>query len=684
MRRFIHARFRSALVASCAAVLSLVYAPLSAAPSPSSLKDSDAVYSVYGNNYDRPFSVRVAIKDGRIRAIEVVDAGGESPAILKTVVERLVPRILENQSLAVDAVSGATGSSNGIKKAAEEAIRASGGKPERWRKPIAKSSARVVLKDFDVIVVGLGGAGTASYLSAAESGATVFGIETAGKVGGNSTTVGGPMAVNPRSRLKLQKKEEGQFPVDTEELYKIWMQDTRGDAKGDLIRLLIDESGETVDWLEGRWGFSFADEMSAFTARYPYKLYSRYKGDPEDMYANAIKKAKGLNPKNDYALELTAKKLIRSKGEKVIGVEAVAHDGTTYAIYGKSVILATGGFAGSPAMTKKYLGRKLSPYGMSQNAGAGIAMALSAGGALYNVAVPEMTHSSRIDMPSVGDRLSAVEYKALCAFVNRGDAIAVDPHGRRFADESRGMGISEQAWKAGDYYWEIYSESDIKKARTRGFDDAPILLNIQDFSLSFADLASSMAPNAVSGASSKSRSPEAPSGESAATVAPRPPEGVLLAHMPVPTIYRALEVAEETGGAVKADSIAELGAKIGAKALAKEVAAYNSYCTGAAKDPFDKDRKKLVPLDSTGPYYAFRGKGRPYSTCGGLDVDAKMNVLDKDGRPIPGLYAAGTDSMGVLLSEKVEYVDYGGVAHGWALTGGRLAGRAAASFAKDN
>ena len=58
-----------------------------------------------------------------------------------------------------------------------------------------------------------------------------------------------------------------------------------------------------------------------------------------------------------------------------------------------------------------------------------------------------------------------------------------------------------------------------------------------------------------------------------------------------------------------------------------------------------------------------------------------MNVLDVNGNPIPGLYAVGQDSMGVLFSPQVAYVSYGGAAHGWVLTSGRIAGSNAAEFA---
>ena len=49
-------------------------------------------------------------------------------------------------------------------------------------------------------------------------------------------------------------------------------------------------------------------------------------------------------------------------------------------------------------------------------------------------------------------------------------------------------------------------------------------------------------------------------------------------------------------------------------------------------------------------------------------------MLTLSGEAITGLYAVGTDSMGVLFTEKKEYVAYGGAAQGWAFTSGFLAG----------
>ena len=69
-----------------------------------------------------------------------------------------------------------------------------------------------------------------------------------------------------------------------------------------------------------------------------------------------------------------------------------------------------------------------------------------------------------------------------------------------------------------------------------------------------------------------------------------------------------------------------------------------------------------------------------YTTGGALDVNEDMQVLRADGvTPIEGLYAVGTDSMGVLMTNQEQYLDYGGAASGWAFTSGRLVGKALAA-----
>ena len=306
----------------------------------------------------------VTFADNKITQIETVNAGSATQAdedeyspIYATVEENLYPRIIESQSLAVDSISGATVSSNAAKTILANIIDENGGDSSQWYTPIEKNDDVVVLEDYDVIVVGLGASGVASYLSAAENGATVFGIETAAKIGGNGTNTAGPLGVNPEKQVAANG---GENFVDPDELFDAWMEYTENDAKPELVRLFIDESGKTFSWLEDNYDFAFLPDMMSFYDSHGWKLWTMYYDSTmtsKDLaYTNSMEKAKAMNEKNDYMTELTATDLIVDDTGKVIGVKAEYYDGTTYEIYGDSVILATGGFIGDAEMSAKYTG----------------------------------------------------------------------------------------------------------------------------------------------------------------------------------------------------------------------------------------------------------------------------------------------------------------------------------------
>lgn len=133
-----------------------------------------------------------------------------------------------------------------------------------------------------------------------------------------------------------------------------------GDAKEEIVKLFIEESGETFGWLEENWDFQFLDNMFAFYDVHGWPLWTMYNDKTmtsKDLaYANSMEMAKAMNEKNDYMTELTATKLFKDDEGNVIGVEAEYYDGTIYQIYADSVIIAAGGYIGSAEMTQKYTG----------------------------------------------------------------------------------------------------------------------------------------------------------------------------------------------------------------------------------------------------------------------------------------------------------------------------------------
>lgn len=94
----------------------------------------------------------------------------------------------------------------------------------------------------------------------------------------------------------------------------------------------------------------------------------------------------------------------------------------------------------------------------------------------------------------------------------------------------------------------------------------------------------------------------------------------------------------------KADSIEELATDAGLdpETLKATVERYNSFCEAGVDEDFDKDPANLAPV-ATAPFYIFRQDLAFWTSIGGIDTNRKMQAVDIQGEPIPGLYAVGTD-----------------------------------------
>lgn len=127
----------------------------------------------------------------------------------------------------------------------------------------------------------------------------------------------------------------------------------------------------------------------------------------------------------------------------------------------------------------------------------------------------------------------------------------------------------------------------------------------------------------------------------------------------------------ESGEVVKADSIDELAKKmhVSPENLKNTVETYNeSKKTG--KDPMGKQPKNIVPIVDP-PYYAVKIFPVVFGTVGGLKINDKFQVFDKNDKVIPGLYATGESSNRKLYN----HVYMSGSSIQYALTSGRLVGK---------
>lgn len=579
---------------------------------------ADGTYTAKAPSFGvmKEMELEVTFKDNKITEIKTITAGSATQAdepeysdIYATVEKNLYPRMIEAQSLGVDNISGATVSSSAAKTIISKIIDENGGKSGEWYTKPEKSTETVKLEGYDTIIVGLGSSGVAAYLSAAENGAKVFGVETAAKIGGNGTNTAGPLGVNPERQVEING---GQAFVDEQELLDAWMEYTDHDAKEELVKLFIEESGDTFGWLEKNWDFKFMDNMFAFYDSHRWQLWTMYMDSTmtskQLAYDNSMEKAKAMNEKNDYMLEMTAKDLLLDQNGNVIGVSAESYDGTTYEIYGDSVVLADGGYIGNAEMTQKYTGAVWHTKGMTQSNGFGITKALSLGGALYNEDVAVEDHIAQLDTIIRSDDYSNDDKSLLTSLVLDLNYQMIDSKGNAFDGNYNGLGIAFNAWEAGANYYVLINEEEYNAIKTNGL-------------ISFNE------PMFFSQGGSYT-------------------EGT-----PVENLDEIMAMGEKFNDVIVADSLEDLGKKLGFEVNLEDVHG-----------------------QTEGKIYCIKGAAYVYSTCGGTDVDVNMNLLKEDGTPIKNVFIVGNNSLGVLNESDKAYVTYGGAAQGWALTSGRIAG----------
>ena len=559
----------------------------------------------------------VTFKEGRIADIDVVEEYDTRTAdIALMAFDKFIPRLIDSQNLGIDAVTGATYTSEAVRRCVAEAIGLAGGKSTEWYKSVGKSDSTVCYDGYDVIVVGLGGSGIYAYAAAAYAGAKVFGIEKTAKLGGQSATVSGPMAIGSDNTLK----KFGKSNAVPEELYDSWI-DYAGPAKSDVIRQAIEKSGTTLDFYMDNYGVGLSSGAASFTnpdwnnfwySFIPDSTMMNTTRNKTYMFRNMMDKAVCAGSDNRYELELAAKSLIMDRNGSICGVLAEKSDGTLYKIYGKNVILATGGYIGNAEMVERNLGRMPGTLAYTVNDGAGINMAVEAGAATYNISVPPIIHIIQVPNLIKNANLTPEQKSILSAMALAKDQPCVTVQGQIWNPD-------DPICLAPDFrYYVLFADSVIERFRTVGLPE-------------------SYAGN-VSHSIWQSESSRVPTG------------------VPVESVDTILSVGIRYGNVLRAESVSELSGLIGCQA--------------------DVLSESLQGKEAT--YYAVAAVGYTYGTVGGLDVDVNCNVLDVYGNPIRNLYAAGNDCLGVENAAAKPYTPWGGQAHSWAMTSGYLAGTNAA------
>jgi succinate dehydrogenase/fumarate reductase flavoprotein subunit len=113
--------------------------------------------------------------------------------------------------------------------------------------------------------------------------------------------------------------------------------------------------------------------------------------------------------------------------------------------------------------------------------------------------------------------------------------------------------------------------------------------------------------------------------------------------------------------------------KINPAGFKEQIAKYNEMVDWGVDDEFKRPMKKGVYFKKP-PYYVTRLWPKVHHTMGGIQINEKAQAIGLDGKPIPGLYAAGEVTGGIHGAVRL-----GSVAVVDCLVFGRIAGQSAAS-----
>ncbi len=286
----------------------------------------------------------VTFDGGRIQAIDIRKSN-ENPILAGKVFTEMKDAMIKHNTADIDAVTGATVSSDALRNAVKEAAAKAG---VTLAGPVAllKRAPKVPETNvYDVVVIGAGGAGFSAAITASDAGAKVVLLEKMPNVGGNSLVSGAEMAA---AGNWVQKKLgiEG----DSVELH---YQDTMkgGDMKGDpaVVRTMVENALPAAEWCRDVIGVEFQEDNLFFFGGHSKKRSLIPKGatglDFITKFSAAAEK-RGI----PIITNMKAEELVRDASGRVTGVKATM-DGKSYTFSArKGVVIATGGFAANVAM----------------------------------------------------------------------------------------------------------------------------------------------------------------------------------------------------------------------------------------------------------------------------------------------------------------------------------------------
>ena len=607
----------------------------------------------------------------------VIDASNETESIGGVAAPTLKDALVAAQSTEIDNISGATITTNAVKKAAASCIEqamgvhtaggdtAASSSDEDWlgTEPEIDESKVAKTVDVDVAVVGCGIAGVAACRSVAEDGGLVAAFE---KADGPQCRSGEYAVINGKVQAKWGRDTWTREQID--DIIDSHMVESTYRCKRSIMSKWAHNIGETFDW----WVEANPDLYYAETTRsaipdesadnfiipifYPLPEHYDWKQERFPCYPTSVE----FKPDQHVTVEANMQKAIDTGNvqtfygcfvEKLIMengrcVGLYARDAATGEYIkcnaSKGVILSTGDYSQNTKMLKHFcpevienniqcLFTNVDVEGNFTNQGDGIQLGMWAG------AQVQQSHAPMIHHMGGGADLAGVGVMGNAGFLN------LDLNGKRFMNEDLpGQQLENQielqknreSWQIFDSNWP---------------EQLPYMPAAHGGACYYEDYASE---------------DEGPKNN---------------------TTYRnykspyQLEAAVADGRAVKADTLEELVAKIYPDDTAAQQTAldsiqrYNELAKAGYDEDFHKPASRMWAVEN-GPFYADKFTTALLLVCiGGLESDEDCHTFDADRNVIPGLYVAGNIQGNRFATEYP--IGLKGVSHSMAMYYGYVAGK---------
>jgi fumarate reductase flavoprotein subunit len=488
-----------------------------------------------------------------------------------------------------------------------------------------KGSAIAATKETetDVAVIGAGPGGLSAALRAAQLGLKVCLFEKTDHTGGTLNGGMGPFGAGTHIQEKYGMKN-----CTPKDAFNYLMDFTHWQIDARLASEYINSTAYTIKWLEEE-GVIFAPmgrggRPDGFM--HAISPHPEYKTDEKGMYMCMLLTDRVKANKNIRVfMETSVKKLTKTENA-VTGLIASAKGGEEMKVKAKAVIIMTGGFMGSPEMIKKYTSYTYKKdlfhtYERPNICGDGINMAWDAG-----AAKAEMMIAAYKGMPILGGPSGAKNEWMIISNPN----LMVNLYGQRFINEA---------------FQDRHYIANAIHRQPKGY---AFLM----FDSTIADIYKAQGPG---------KSPD-----NTVTIPDVEQIVVEARKLNYPYLFAA-------------DSLEDLCKQTGIdiEALKSTIAEYNSCCKTGNDPVFYKDASYLRPL--YGPkYYAAQFCCDSFGALGGIKINYKTEVVNDAFKPIPGLYAGGSDANTMYAGTYPAHLS--GNFSGFAYTTGLMAATNAAEY----